>query len=83
MRMKDVFFRRAKFCVGNELTIRFWEDTWLRDEPLALQYPILYNIVQRKEDYVANILQEVPLNIQFKRSLVGNVGIPGYTCLGG
>ena len=83
MRTKDMFFRRAKFCVGNELTIRFWEDTWLRDEPLALQYPILYNIVQRKEDYVANILQEVPLNIQFKRSLVGNVGIPGYTCLGG
>uniref|UniRef100_A0A453MRN0 Reverse transcriptase zinc-binding domain-containing protein n=1 Tax=Aegilops tauschii subsp. strangulata TaxID=200361 RepID=A0A453MRN0_AEGTS len=31
----------------------------------------LYNIVQRKEDYVATVLSSVPLNIQFRRSLVG------------
>uniref|UniRef100_A0A453G7T8 Uncharacterized protein n=1 Tax=Aegilops tauschii subsp. strangulata TaxID=200361 RepID=A0A453G7T8_AEGTS len=31
----------------------------------------LYNIVQRKEDYVGTVLQSVPLNIQFRRSLVG------------
>uniref|UniRef100_A0A453QJ93 Uncharacterized protein n=1 Tax=Aegilops tauschii subsp. strangulata TaxID=200361 RepID=A0A453QJ93_AEGTS len=38
--------------------------------PLALQYPSLYNIVQRKKNYVATILNSVPLNIQFRRSLV-------------
>uniref|UniRef100_A0A453M549 Reverse transcriptase zinc-binding domain-containing protein n=1 Tax=Aegilops tauschii subsp. strangulata TaxID=200361 RepID=A0A453M549_AEGTS len=31
----------------------------------------LYNIVQHKEDYVGTVLQSVPLNIQFRRSLVG------------
>uniref|UniRef100_A0A453SVP2 Uncharacterized protein n=1 Tax=Aegilops tauschii subsp. strangulata TaxID=200361 RepID=A0A453SVP2_AEGTS len=31
----------------------------------------LYNIVQRKEDYVATVLNPIPLNIQFRRSLVG------------
>src|SRR3989337_1881294 len=71
MRTKDMFFHRAKFFVGNGMTTRFWEDTWLGETPLALQYPTLYNIVQRKEDYVTTILNSVALNIQFSRSLVG------------
>ena len=29
MRMKDLFFRRIRFLVGNEMPTRFWEDTWL------------------------------------------------------
>uniref|UniRef100_A0A453AL30 Reverse transcriptase zinc-binding domain-containing protein n=1 Tax=Aegilops tauschii subsp. strangulata TaxID=200361 RepID=A0A453AL30_AEGTS len=32
---------------------------------------ILYNIVQRKEDYVGTVFQTTPLNIQFRRALVG------------
>uniref|UniRef100_A0A453CW54 Uncharacterized protein n=1 Tax=Aegilops tauschii subsp. strangulata TaxID=200361 RepID=A0A453CW54_AEGTS len=31
----------------------------------------LYNIVQRKEDYVGTVLHTSPLNIQFRRALVG------------
>ena len=45
MRTKDLFFRRVKFLVGNGMSTRFWEDTWLGETPLALQYPTLYNIV--------------------------------------
>uniref|UniRef100_A0A453IXL8 Reverse transcriptase zinc-binding domain-containing protein n=1 Tax=Aegilops tauschii subsp. strangulata TaxID=200361 RepID=A0A453IXL8_AEGTS len=71
MRIKDLLFHRTKFIVGNGMSTRFWEDTWLGKTPLAIQYPSLYNIVQRKEDYVGTILQSVPLNIQFRRSLVG------------
>ena len=71
MRTKETFFHRVKFVVGDGMTTRFWEDTWLGEAPLALQYPTLYNIVQRKEDYVAIVLQTVPLNIQFRRALVG------------
>uniref|UniRef100_A0A453BTT3 Uncharacterized protein n=1 Tax=Aegilops tauschii subsp. strangulata TaxID=200361 RepID=A0A453BTT3_AEGTS len=71
MRVKETFFHRVKFIVADETTTRFWEDTWLGNTPLALQYPSLYHIAQRKDDYVATILQTVPLNIQFRRSLVG------------
>jgi len=39
--------------------------------PLALQYPRLYKIVQRKEAFVSTVLGYVPLNIQFRRTLVG------------
>uniref|UniRef100_A0A453ELS0 Reverse transcriptase zinc-binding domain-containing protein n=1 Tax=Aegilops tauschii subsp. strangulata TaxID=200361 RepID=A0A453ELS0_AEGTS len=71
MKTKVTFFQRVKFLIGSGTSTRFWEDTWLGESPLALQYPSLYNIVQRKEDYVATVLNSVPLNIQFRRSLVG------------
>ena len=51
MRTKGLFFHRTKFLVGNGMTTKFWEDTWLGETPLAIQYPSLYNIVQCKEDY--------------------------------
>jgi hypothetical protein len=71
MRTKAAFFHRTKFIIGNGNSTRFWEDTWLGETPLATQYPSLYNIVQHKEAYVATMLQSNPLNIQFRRSLVG------------
>lgn len=40
-----------------------------RDEPLALQYPCLYNIVQRKEVFIASVLGQVPLIVAFRRPL--------------
>jgi hypothetical protein len=72
MRTKSAFFHRTKFIIGNGASTRFWKDTWLGETPLATQYPSLYNIVQRREVYVATVLQSHPLNIQFRRSLVGN-----------
>jgi hypothetical protein len=35
MRVKQDFFNRGYFRVGNGLTVRFWEDVWLGDLPLA------------------------------------------------
>lgn len=72
MRTKAAFFQRTKFIVGNGGATRFSEDTWLGESPLATQYPSLYNIVQRKEAYVATVLQSVPLDIQFRWSLWGD-----------
>ena len=72
MRVKAAFFNRTKFIVGNGNTTRFWEDTWLGETPLALQYPPLYHIVQRCDALVAMIMQSIPLNIQFRRVLVGD-----------
>uniref|UniRef100_A0A453IC14 Uncharacterized protein n=1 Tax=Aegilops tauschii subsp. strangulata TaxID=200361 RepID=A0A453IC14_AEGTS len=44
----------------------------LGETPLAIQYPSLYRIVQRREAFVATVLQSTPLNIQFRRTLIGN-----------
>ena len=72
MRVKSAFLNRTKFVVRNGTSTRFWEDTWLGEAPLAIQYPSLYTIVQQRDAYVATVLQSNPLNIQFRRTLVGN-----------
>uniref|UniRef100_A0A8I6WF16 Reverse transcriptase zinc-binding domain-containing protein n=1 Tax=Hordeum vulgare subsp. vulgare TaxID=112509 RepID=A0A8I6WF16_HORVV len=72
MKVRSSFFHRIKFIIGNGEGTRFWEDSWLGETPLATQYPALYNIAQRKDAYVATILQSHPLNIQFRRSLIGH-----------
>jgi hypothetical protein len=46
-------------------------DTWLGNQPLKDKVPSLFNIVIRKQDSVATVLASVPLNIFFRRNLVG------------
>jgi hypothetical protein len=75
MRVKEDFFARGSFVLGNGSGIRFWEDTWLGDRSLAAQYPSLYNVVRQKNQTVASALASVPLNIEFRRSLIGGGGI--------
>ena len=73
MRVKEDFFSRGSFMVGNGETTRFWEDTWLGPTPLKNQYPLLYNIVQQKNVSIHDVFHNSPpLNIGFRRALVGN-----------
>ena len=72
MKVKSSFFKIASFKVGDGQLTSFWEDGWLDDTPLALQYPTLYNIVYRKEGLVAAFLGASPLNIQFRKALLGD-----------
>jgi hypothetical protein len=71
MRVKEEFFERGAFILGDGANIRFWEDKWLGDRPLATQYPLLYNIVRHKNQTVAHTFASTPINIEFRRSLVG------------
>ena len=72
MSVKDEFFARGSFIVGNGQETRFWEDTWLGDTPLRVQYPSLYNIVRRKNVSVAAVLSNAPpINLEFRRHLTG------------
>ena len=72
MKVKEDFFSRGSFKIGNGLETRFWEDTCLGDKPLAQQYPSLYNIAQHKNVMVASVLTGFPLNLAFRRNLSGN-----------
>jgi hypothetical protein len=49
MNVKNNFFARGSFELGNGMNTRFWEDVWLGEKPLAEQYPSLYNIVNPKK----------------------------------
>ena len=44
----------------------------VRCNALAQQYPSLFNIVQRNNVTVAHVLGHVPLNISFRRVLIGD-----------
>jgi hypothetical protein len=46
MGVKNEYFCRGAFVVGNGLTTTFLEGPWLGDVPLAMQYPCLCHIVQ-------------------------------------
>jgi hypothetical protein len=72
MKVKGGFFSRGKFEVGSGEGVRFWEDRWLGDQTLASQYPQLYNIIHRKHDTMANVMRSTPLNIGFRRRLIGD-----------
>jgi hypothetical protein len=72
LRGKDVFFQRGSFVVGDGLSTRFWEDPWLKRTPLMNEYPSLYSIVSHKNVTVAEILNQQPLNIGFRRVLSGD-----------
>ena len=72
MKVKDEFFIRGKFNLGNGTSTRFWEDVWLGDSPLSQQHASLYNIVNGKQDSVTDVLGVTPLNISFRRTLIPN-----------
>ena len=72
MKVKEGFFKRGKFVVGNGQATRFWEDTWLGEDPLASQYPLLYNVIRQKNVLVADALANSSVHIEFRRNLTGN-----------
>ncbi|WVZ84990.1 hypothetical protein U9M48_031955 [Paspalum notatum var. saurae] len=62
--------RRFKLVSRNQL--RFWEDITLGNQALKIKYPDLFNIARKKHAFVAEVLSSSPLNISFRKVLVGN-----------
>ena len=71
MKAKEFFFQFGTFSVRDDSQVRFWEDTWLGNNPLMVQYPSLYRIVRHKFVTIKQVLgQENPV-ISFRRDLFG------------
>jgi hypothetical protein len=71
MKVKREFLSLGKFDLGDGSQVQFWEDSWIRSRPLKLLFPALYNIVRRKSASVSSVLSTTPLNVTFRRSLMG------------
>jgi hypothetical protein len=71
MKVKREFLSFGKFDLGDESQVRFWEDPWIRSRPLKSLFPALYSIVRRKSASVSSVLSMTPLNVAFRRSLMG------------
>jgi len=72
MGVKDQFLNLGRFKLVSGNQLRFWEDIWLGNQALKFKYPNLFNIVRKKRATVADVLSSSPLNISFRRGLVGN-----------
>jgi hypothetical protein len=71
MNVKETFMSLGSFKVGDGSQVRFWEDKWLGNHPLKERFPDLFHLVRRKQDIMSNVLSSVPLNISFRRNIVG------------
>jgi len=71
MKVKGEFLSMGRFELGDGSQVRFWEDSWIRPRPLKSLFPTLYNIVRRKIATVRSVLATTPLNVAFRRSLMG------------
>ena len=72
MEVKEFLLDRGKFVVKNGKQVRFWEDWWVGHEPLMKQFPGLYNIVRKRNQTIASVFSRIPLNIAFRRTLMGD-----------
>ena len=73
MKVKLDFLQWGSFRVENGSQIRFWEDKWLGDTTLMNQYPNLFQIARGKHDTMTHVLSSSPLNISFRRPIVGQI----------
>jgi len=71
MDVKELFLQHGSFKVQNGQQTRFWEDVWVGREPLMRLFPDLYRIVRKKGVSVASVINSTPLNISFRRGIVG------------
>jgi len=71
MKVKGEFLLLGKFELGDGSQVRFWEDAWIRPRPLKSFFPTLHNIVRRKGASVRTVLSMTPLNLTFRRSMIG------------
>jgi hypothetical protein len=72
MKVKDEFLSMGRFHLGDGTQVCFWEDSWIAPRPLKTIFPALYNIVRKKSAFVRTVLSTIPLNVAFKRSLMGH-----------
>ena len=74
LKSREDFLCCGTFKIKDGSQTKFWEHIWVGSKPLKEQFPNLYNIVYYPHITVANVMNQVPLNISFRRVLVGDKG---------
>ena len=68
---QGILFQFGSFSVRDGSQVRFWEDIWLGNNPLMVQYPSLYKIVRHKFVTIKQVLGQENPDISFRRDLFG------------
>ncbi|WVZ50906.1 LOW QUALITY PROTEIN: hypothetical protein U9M48_002112 [Paspalum notatum var. saurae] len=76
--VRNQFLSFGSFRTQNGRCVRFWEDKWNGRRAFMDLFPNLYRIVRKKHVTVASVLNSVPLNISFRRTLIGDNLVSWY-----
>lgn len=60
-----------QYSPSNGHRIKFWEDVWMGDQPLAICYPYLYDLCSNKSIVLSLVISSQGLAITFTRTLTG------------
>jgi hypothetical protein len=70
MKIKDIALSCGSFMIRDETQIRFWEDTWVGNNPFKRQFPTIFNIPHDPHTTVASVMSDEHYNISFRRALI-------------
>jgi hypothetical protein len=70
LKVREDFLGRGTFKIKDGSQTRYWEDTLVGSAPLKDQFPSMYNITYYPHTTVANVTNQMPLNISFRRALI-------------
>lgn len=57
-----------RWKIGDGMKVRFWEDTWFRSSPLAVQFWDLYSICDQVGSTVAEVWDGQEVKLTFRRT---------------
>ena len=71
LNVKHTFLSYTSYNIKDGSQISFWEDVWRGNRPFSERFPNLYHVVFNKHDTVEQVVSTNPLNLSFRRTLVG------------
>jgi len=69
MKVKHIYMAGRKIELQNGENMRFWQDSWLGDQPICAKFPILYELSEVKNISVGEFIRKNGL-ITFRRWLL-------------
>jgi hypothetical protein len=70
MNIKELILSCGSFKIRDETQIRFWEDTWVGNNPFKHQFPTIFSITHDPHATVSRVMSDEHYNILFRRALV-------------
>jgi hypothetical protein len=73
LNLRESFFKYCKMAIGNGRRTSFWKNFWIGDGPLALSFPILFDLTSDKDITVYKVMSSNFEALSFRRRMTGNL----------
>jgi hypothetical protein len=73
--LRETLFKYCKMVVGNDCRTSFWKNCWIGDGPLAVNFPILFDLALDKDVTVNKVLSSNFEALSFRRRMTGDLQV--------